>query len=318
MTYFSMENGRYNGNSHALALFHMTNGPKPLIYGLFGGMGRSLVFLSDAIELGNHAVLMVESLVLAATDWKDSIHETLTQEIQHDHGLLAPSDLINRIAYDGRLSGVMKSGQGFHGICHVWSNQGAKAAIQEYVHRLDCRDLTSVLKKLSDLSVLLCCATHKAGNPAFDYYLGHLPTLVNSIRILLGQFVEHRHRVTLVRGLWLLMILLYITQLRPVLDKSLLRTSGGLPGDEVAAWYQILVGFHDHRGFQSEDHGEGNGRWCTDMQLLRLLRSLWELGKAFDGKGTQLYIRAAWKLHLEWRGWTGLGADGEDVLNIRL
>lgn len=307
MDYFSMENGKLGGNSTVLALSHLIYGPKPLVYGLFGGYGRPLLFLSDGIEVQS-AVLVVESLVLAAVDWSTPIEELLSHaQLQTlPDELLPPETILTRIAYDGRFSGIMKGGPGFGGASQVLSNQGARSAVVDYVHQLDLRDTTKLLRQLSHLSVLLLCATHKKDKPAFDYFLSSLPTFVNCLRVLLYSFQGSQSSIILVRGVWTLMVLAYITQLRPVIDHSLILLE--VP-DKGLTWDGILS--HFRQGADPED-----GK-LMDCQLLRTLRSLRELGESCGGE-EQLYIQAAWKLRYQWQQWAGLGCGKEEVLNIRL
>ncbi|KAM7221904.1 oxidoreductase AflY [Rhypophila decipiens] len=308
LTYFSMENGRLAGNARALAMCHLLTGAKPLIYGLFGGLGRPLVFLSDGMELQT-AVMVVESLTLAAVDWIEPIYDILTtpQVPRQAQDFSLPAEIIGRLAYDGRFSGIMKSGPGFLGVSQVFANTAAKAAIVDYLHQLDCRDPVEALEQISRHSVLLLCATHKPAAPAFDFYLSHIPTLINSVRVLLVEFEEAHHQVLILRGLWLLVILLYITQLRPVVNPQLL-FSVSMPPQHLS-WHALFEQLRRRDAASRES--------VRDMQLLRTLRSLWELGKA-DGEGGRLHLQAAWKLTSQWKKWAGREGEREETLNIRL
>lgn len=309
MTYFSMENGRFSGDSKALAVYHLFMGTKPLVYGLISGVGRPLALLSDGIEL-RAAVLVVESLTLSAVDWMEPMCDLLTHSQLGGpiDNLLSPEEILGRTAYDGRFSGVMKAGPGFHRVAHIFSNAAAKTAIVEYIQLLDCRDLTRLLQQLSALSVVLLCATHKPGQPAFDFYLGHLPTCINSTRIIFDRLLEESgHRLLLARGVWLLVVLTYITQLRPVIDTSLMATVGVSDGN--GGWDAIL------QEIRSQSSPEGK---YGDPAFLRAIRSLRELEKAYGGAHGTLYLRAALKMASQWQEWTGLGGEREAVLNIRL
>jgi len=306
MTYFSMEHSKLAGNSRALLLSHLLTGAKPLICGLFAGLGRPLVFLSDALELHN-PILVVQSLTLAAVDWMEPIFDILNHP-----GLqvtvadpLSPEQILGRVAYDGRLSGVMKAGPGFHGVAQIFANPAAKAAVLEYIQHLDCRDAPKLLSQLSALSPVILCATHKAATPAYDFYLSCIPTWVNSLRVLLLHVEEDDQRVKLIRGVWLLIVLAYITQLRPVLDASLLSTHE-LP--KFGSWDVLWA--------ELREQETSTGR-CRDLQLLRTLRSMQELGGCYD-VGMKLNLQAAWKLLRTWERWTGLGISREESLNIRL
>ncbi|KAK3290736.1 uncharacterized protein B0H64DRAFT_447025 [Chaetomium fimeti] len=309
MTYFSMENGRFSGNTRSLAICHLFTGDSPLVYGLFSGIGRPLTLLADGIEL-RAAILVMESLTLSAVDWMGPMGELLTHpQLAAPSGeYLSPEDIIGRVAYDGRFSGVMKAGSGFHGVSHVFSNPTARTAIVEYVRCLDTRDLALLLQQISALSVLLLTATHKPNQPAFDLYLARLPTCVNSTRVILENWVEdENHKLLLVRGLWLLVILTYITQLRPVIDGKLL-VSREL-AEETRGWGAIIDRIHGQCILEDREGGH---------DLLRAVRSLRELSAKYGAAHGRLYIHAAWKLVRNWQGWTGLGVDREATLNIRL
>ncbi|EAQ83315.1 hypothetical protein CHGG_09719 [Chaetomium globosum CBS 148.51] len=309
MTYFSMENGRFAGNTKSLAISHFFTGTSPLIYGLFSGIGRPLTLLADGIEL-RAAILVMQSLTLSAVDWMEPLGELLTHpQLAAPSGeYLSPEDIIGRVAYDGRFSGVMKAGSGFHGVSHVFSSPTARTGIVEYLRYLDTRDLSSLLQQISALSVLLLTATHKANQPAFDLYLGRLPTCVNSVRVIVENWVEDEgHKLLLVRGLWLLVILTYVTQLRPVIDGKLL-VSREL-AEETRGWEAIMDRIHSQCIMEGRDGGH---------DLLRAVRSLRELSGEYGAAHGRLYIHAAWKLLRNWQGWAGLGNDREATLNIRL
>ncbi len=307
MSYFSMENNKFSGKSTNMAIHHLTQAPKPLIYGLFTELGRPLVFLSDALELQT-AVMVVQALSLAALDWTDPIHDILShpQLRNPPTETLSPEQILGRVAYDGRLSGLMKAGPGFHGVSRILSNPNASAAVLHYVHQLDHENLDELLSQLSQLSALLLCGTHKPDKPAFDFYLSHIPVWVCSLRVVLGMIQDKGQKLLLVRGVWLLIVLVYITQLRPTVDPTLL-ASQDLP-EEASSWAGILSDIRNKGGYEEK---------YLDLQLLRTIRSLFELSKSFDGIGKP-HVRAAGKLVTQWQRWTGLGGEKEETLNIRL
>ncbi|KAL2015813.1 hypothetical protein VTK56DRAFT_4729 [Thermocarpiscus australiensis] len=311
LTYFSKENTtKFEGNIKALARFHLFTGRKPLIYGLFSGNGQPLVLLSDGIELGS-PVLAVQSLALSAIDYPEAMCGLLSPPYptaspnQHQHP--GPAYILDRLAADSRFTGLMKDGPGFPKLDGVYASVHAGAAIFDYVHQLDCRDTALALRQLAGVSAMLLCATHTPGRPAFDYYLSHLPTCVNSARVVLENLFEHdSHKLLLIKGVWFLVLVTYISQMRPVVDAGLLERME-LPG-ENRGW-EVIYGDFPSAGVPQGKYG--------DVQFLRTLRSLWELDKAYGSVHGNLYFRAAWKLVTEWQGWTGRGRDGEVMLNVR-
>ncbi|KAK3689805.1 hypothetical protein B0T22DRAFT_179298 [Podospora appendiculata] len=319
MTYYMMQANLLPVAWKDRAVILLLEGPKPLIYGLFGGHGRPLIYLSDAIELAN-PIMLSQSLTLASLNYSAEIHEILTNPVleeQHNDPQ-DPGFIIDRVSFDGRFSGVMRSGPGFHDVDNIFALRLAKDAIIDYVHQLDVRDPNRLVRQLSELSSTMLSATHKPNQPAFDYHLGRLPTLINSVRVLLPGLEDPAHKTILLRGFWLVMLLTYITQLRPVIDPALSHRM--LTVDEMettlATVRQALAGARE--------------RWA-DMDFLRALRSLWELSEAERGRlgtsnemelylqtSSELYLRAALKLIDHWEKWTGRGEQGEETLNIRI
>ncbi|KAL2144705.1 hypothetical protein VTI28DRAFT_8643 [Corynascus sepedonium] len=308
MTYFSMEHIRVAGNAKSLVISQVFSGEKPLICGLFSGIGHPLTLLADGIELRS-AILVMESLTLCAVDWMEPVYEFLThpQLMLAPDAYMSPEDILGRVAHDGHLSGIMKAGPGFHGISQVFASSNAKAALVQYVRYLDTRDPNVLLQQLSALSVLLLAATHKPSQPAFDLYLSRLPTCVNSIRVILENWAEGDSHMILVRGLWLIMLLTYVTQLRPVIDGKLLVSKELV--EETSGWEAVFE--------QVLGQGSADGKHC-DPSLLRSLRSLREISNAYSAVHGRVYFHAAWKLVRQWQGWTGLGVEREVMLNIRL
>lgn len=99
------------------------------------------------------------------------------------------------------------------------SNASAREAVVDDLHQLDMSDLSGIPESMSRLSVLVLGAAHKKASPAFDFHLSHLPALVYSLRVLVREFAAQPID-WLIRGTWLLVVLAYVTQLRPRLDES--------------------------------------------------------------------------------------------------
>ncbi|KAJ9148617.1 Oxidoreductase AflY [Pleurostoma richardsiae] len=308
MDYFSMLNGHLRGNSRALALSQLLSEPKPLIYGLFSGYGQPMIVLSDGFQLQN-PILILEGLVFAAVDFRQDLYDILChpQVTTGSESLLRPDILLGRIAYDGRFSGLMRSGPGLNQVSLVLSNSPARAAIIDYVSQLDTRDIPALVSQLSYLAVQLLCATHKRNKPAFDYYLSFPLSAVQALRVMLSVSDDEHYGMILVRGTWLLIVLSYITQLRPCIDDSLILNFA--VREEDCNWQGIVGNF-------SSDGNAIRGTH-SNAEFLRALWSLSELGKV-AGHDEQLYIRAARKLERQWERWTGFGNVREDSLNIRL
>lgn len=213
--------------------------------------------------------------------------------------------ILHRIAHDGRFS-LKLPGPGFRHAPAVLSSAAAREAVIDYLHQLDMRNVPELLDDMSRLSVLMLCGAHKMGSPAFDLHLSWTPSLVYSLRVLLHECREQHHSL-LIRGTWLLLILSYITQLRPRLDESLVLPCPA--AEHQFSWDALLQPFY----LRSETL---DGRY-SDWYFLRVLRSLRSLNQ-FSRAEDSLYLCAAWKLDSQWQGWAGMGIPGEPSLNIRL
>jgi hypothetical protein len=304
MDYFSARYLKVGGDRNESFEWQLFSAPTPLMYGLFAARGESLMYLGDAYELRS-AVMCTTSLVMAAVDWDASVEKLLTSlsstPDSRPEGYQSPVEILSLIAYDPRFGGISRLT-----LRALLNDPDRKNNLLSYIGLLDAGD-PSVLARLAILSVQLLCATHKPGNPAFDYYLAFLPTLVNSARILHGFFRDNKQGLLLVRGLWFLMIAAYADQLRPVIDPNLMESA--LVPEQGASWELI---FADLRSQDKPDDWDER-----DWQLLRVWRSLQALAEAYPNDEA-FYLVAAWKLKCEWKRWTGFGNAREDSLNIRI
>ncbi|ROV90794.1 hypothetical protein VMCG_09387 [Cytospora schulzeri] len=307
MDYFSMRHGHFKGNFKALLGTELTCGPSPLMYGLFGGFGQAMITLGDSMEARN-PILIVQSLVWASIDYSNDIYAILSDpRFDQPHTApLSPETILRNIAYDGRFS-IKLPGPGFHHAPAVLSNSPARSAILGYIHQLDMTNVEKLLQQMSQTSVFMLCAAHKMDLPAFDMYLSRPISLVQGLRVLLRECLNEELKKTLIRGTWLLIVLVYITQLRPYLDKSLV-FSFPLP-EGRPLWDHLFQPFHGQP--------DGLVGKYLDTHFLRALRSLHALSLTDELNGL-LYLKAAWKLDSQWSGWAGLGNTKETSLNIRL
>lgn len=306
MDYFSTQHAQLKGNYKALVDSQFVGESVHTMYGFFSGFGQAMITLSDAMEAQN-SILVVQSLVLSSVDFSNAVYEVLTDpRFDQPNGTpAAPDVILSQIAYDGRFS-LNRSGPGFHHASAVLSNAAAKEAMVDYLHQLDMNDLSSLLQNMSRLSVLMLCAAHKKGSPAFDFHLGRLSTLVYSLRVLVREGATQRVD-WLIRGTWFLMILAYVTQLRPHLDESLVYL---FPlSDHQNSWDALFQPLH-----AKPDRLKGKH---ADPHFLRALKSIYALGLSTETEDS-LYFQAACKLNSEWQSWTGLGKAKEASLNIRL
>ncbi|KAB5526318.1 hypothetical protein GE09DRAFT_469051 [Coniochaeta sp. 2T2.1] len=297
---------------------------RTLLHGLFANSGRSLMLLSDAFQLPQ-ALMVVQALTLAAVDWSATLADMISRcdGIDTPQGGLLPADFIlGRIGQDSTFSnprpGRRKNGSPT--MDEPLKECAKKNRIVYWVNRLDLRDINATCKQLARLSVAVACATHKPGKPAFDIYLARLPSLVATLPVLLdeiggSQITFHTDPcLTLIRGVFLLIVIIYISQLRPIIDRGLAPDCND-PGYQTDVVWDFIKDKAREMPTESLDF-----KW-RDPVLMKLLLNMQELSVCY-GQGEvderPWYRAMAWHVAREWRGWCGRGGPEEEYLNIRL
>jgi hypothetical protein len=286
--------------------------------------GQPLVLIADALEflfLQTHpqrpitnthllgCLTIVEALTQATICFRPELVGVLSGHVvgeDDDALLLSPLETLDRIAHDGLLSGVLRA-PGFHQISDVLKKTEILQRLVLYVERTDLRMDDARLRDLSILAVTLFAATHRPGIVAFDYYLTQLPTYVLSLRIFIkemGGVLSDANRRALLRAVWGIMVLTFVTQLRPHMDESLLAMDDVIQEDRV--WGEIFEDGISYAPMNPDGY-----------LLMRTLSSLRRLANEFPGADA-IYRAAAWKLVRRWNGWTGRGRENEVQINVRL
>ncbi|MCJ1308156.1 hypothetical protein MMC25_001808 [Agyrium rufum] len=306
LDFFDAELIRYKGDWKALLSAYLLGGSTPMLSGLVGGFGHPLILLADAVELQSSEVA-VEALALTAADWND-FHKVVSL-VPTPSGVSKakrPQEIIDSITKDSRFDQLCLRTPGVPNTKTIISNTASREAVMEYLFILDTSDRQSLLSELAELAVLFECCGQKPGEPAYDFYLNHALTFVYSLHVLLPEYgTVDSNALVLIRCVWLLMILSYVTQLRPILQRGLVEE------------YQVPEGMRLQDVLSEITNGEILQSKFLDPHFLRAVRNLMELG-AWDLKQEDFYLRAAVKLKTEWTGWTGLGKVDEAYMNVRL
>lgn len=315
MDYFSVEHTNKGGiATPQWAVDHLWRADedgRALIYGLFGQSGRALLFLGDGLEVPT-AVMVVQSLTLAAIDWQQSIQELIMATCAAPQQYQVKGDsafsIFHRIGNDGRFSGL--PGPGVQNFSAIMNNVRMYQALSEHVRQLDVSDIEQTLRELSRLSILIACATHHPGTPAFDPWLARLPALVVALAVLqvtiTGSEASREIRVVLVRGVWMLMLIGYVSHMRPVVDEGLV--SGPTT---TRTWDYMLAEFRGDAFLP--------GNKYRDPNFAALLRSIHRLaGVDNDPNLADWYRKMGSYLVANWTRWGSTGNPRELHLNIRM
>jgi len=110
---------------------------------------------------------------------------------------------------------------------------------------LDDSNLAGIYEALVDTAVFIHITCQKRGNPKFDFFLVHLVTTAHALRIVL-PLLSLAHAKSLIRSHWVLVVLTYFTQMRPLVKEELIWNYDvlGRSWDDVAS--AALTGNHNH------------------------------------------------------------------------
>lgn len=298
MDFFQNEPTRLGGWRQALR-YYLVESSKPLLTGLIGGFAHPWLLLADAIELGSETLAM-DTLALIAVDYSglSKMLEMPFPAADASDAPFAPAPVLEVIRNDKRVDGVLQT-IGIQEIRTILTNDGARSAVATYLLQVNLKaGRDALLRQFVDLAVhLLTCAHVPGGEPAFDFFLNHVLSFCNCVRILLPVIPDEQTPM-LFRMLWLMTILPYVTQQRPVLTPSLLED---VP--VTMSWEDMQTTI-----LRGEEERTKDPHFVKMIQLLSAFPSFWpEMEPRF--------LRAANKAMREFEGWRGFGAPNEALLN---
>ncbi|CAK7208781.1 hypothetical protein SBRCBS47491_000212 [Sporothrix bragantina] len=319
VAFFEQQPAQHDGQWQTVLAYHLWNSSAPLMTSLVGGFGHPLLLLADAIELGS-GTLAMDALALAAVDHSGLSalvavreEEVVSEDEDKSADAISLAHFIESVRTDFTFDGVVQH-IGIQEVRAVLADKDAREAVLAHLNRLqhhhldtaDARD--ALLGQFVDLALDLIAATSVPGQPAaFDFYLTHVLSFCNCVRILLPALTQLNDNdkdetsLVLFRMLCLLTILPYITQQRPVITHSLL-------DDEHApvmrTWEEIRQSVVSPAG----DERVTDPHFVKMMQLLSSSLTYWP---ALEDK----CLRVANKALLEFHGWRGFGKPGEAALN---
>ena len=308
MDYFSVERTIKDGLDHYTwvvrqILSTSRSDEVALVFGLFAQSGRSLLFLSEGLQVP-HALLAVQGLTLAAVDWSAPIRDLILECcLDHQMACHPPARILAYVRIDARFSNVRHFGVDHQAVI---DDPMMREALVVYVSQLDVSDVVHTIDLLSRQAIMLACATHKNGQPGFDRDLARLPALVLALRTLHAAFHEagsdHAYLLMAIRGIWMLMVLAYITHMRPNIA-DIFASDSTTPLE----WADIFGDIH-------EDSFDSRSKY-RQWPLLQLVRGIAELSQ-YEPEDQQDWYR--WMLSYLVKNFTTFGKQDGKHLDIRL
>lgn len=157
-------------------------------------------------------------------------------------------EILHTINTDKRLDGIFKN-KGGNNFSELFEYH--EGLVLEYWNSWIIEDPVKQFQESQEAAVALLTSTVAAGSADYDFFLVHVLTTSHAVRILL-PLIPTKFHVTLVRQWWLLALAVYISQLRPRIDKKAL--------DKVEV---------REKGWKHVDHKALTGPWATDAHYVK-------------------------------------------------
>ena len=190
----------------------------PLINSVISGLTHPLIHIGYAFELDNLEVA-TEALTLTAVSY-NYLHEYIDT--------IKPPRSPSKTAF--QIFEDIHSDSNFPiyetpGVDNLESTikDHSKIIFHHYNQWLINRDnLDLSIEELFDLTVYIYGATHKPNDVQFDFFLLHLLTSMHAIRIISPHITDKQICEGLLHQFFFFAIALYVTQLRPKIDRNLI------------------------------------------------------------------------------------------------
>lgn len=247
-------------------------------------VGHPLIHLSYAFEMSSWELAM-EALAMASASYSD-IHKFIDEPDFSSASLgyqtSSPLEIVDRIHNDKRLDGVFKTPGGSN-LDTIIKNY--KDIVAEHWRSWNIVDPKEQFEESQRAATAIFISSTKKPN---DFFLVHLLTTSHAIRILL-PVIPAKFHISLVRQWFLLVVIVYIAQLRPKAQPELIEKHSlkGRNWDWVRA--QAI-----------------RGEWADSSHYIKAIRALQETARTW-GDSNEYYLKAAVKLIDQFNGWGGFG-----------
>jgi len=225
----------------------------------------------------------MEALAMAATCY-DDIHKFLDgracSEAASSFQTSSPLEILDQIRKDKRFDGIFST-PGGNNLDILFLD--FEALILDYWVAWHITDPVEQFRASQEAATAVFVTT---GGNTHDFFLVHLLTTSHAVRILL-PLVPAKYHLSLVRQWWLIVVAIYIAQLRPQI-------------------YLGSINKHDLKG-RDWDWVSGqaiSGKWAISAHYIKPIRAMKEAAKTW-GDPDEFYLKAAVKFIDEFRGWGG-------------
>jgi hypothetical protein len=185
-------------------------------------VGHPLIHLGYAYEFNNREIGM-EALGLACCQY-NFLHKYL-DDTKYTKAApfssTSPRELLDKLADDKRLDDLFKE-PGFDNIEPLFENY--ESTVLEYWNAWSLENPVEQFRESQEAAVALLVSTVAPGTHAYNFFVCHILTTSHAVRILLPLIPVQFH-LSLVRQWWLLVLAVYIAELRPKIDPDYVDTN---------------------------------------------------------------------------------------------
>jgi hypothetical protein len=227
----------------------------------------------------------MEALAMTATCY-DHIHKFLDDparsEVTSSFQTSSPLEILERIHKDKRFDGIFST-PGANNLEILFLHY--EVLILDYWRAWHITDPVEQFRESQEAAAAVFIT---AGGSIHDFFLVHLLTTSHAVRILL-PLVPVKYHLSLVRQWWLIVVAIYIAQLRPQICLN-------------------SINEHDLNGRHWDwvSRQAIHGKWAIDAHYIKAIRALKEAAKTW-GDADGFYLKASVKFIDDFHGWGGFG-----------
>jgi hypothetical protein len=253
----------------------LDNPKQPLVNSVISGLAHPLIHIGYAFELDSQ-IVGTEALAMTAVCY-NYLHEVVDQLKPPQTPSKSALEIFKDIHSDSQLPIYHTPGvDNLEGTVKDYSEQIFSHYNQWNINR---DDLEKSIEELFDLSVYLYGATHKSNEIEFDFFLLHLLTSMNAIRIIYPHLNNPQIFEHILLQFFYFAIVIYISQLRPEINEQLIYDYK--IDNEKSNWNYVIDRIL-------------NTKLIDDAHAVKVIRALRDAEKVY-GEKNGLYLKTAVK-----------------------
>lgn len=224
----------------------------------------------------------MESLALAATHYNylhKYVDSSLTQP-PSSYSTSSPLEILHKIHADTRFNGLFKQ-RGNVNIAALFRDH--ENLVLEHWNAWKIVDPLKQFQDSQEAALALLTQTVGVGTHSYDFFFVHLLTTSHAVRVLL-PFIPKSFHISLVKQWWLLVVAVYIAQLRPKISED--------------------IEEKPKQGWKYVEDKAVNGPYSSEAHYVKALRAIRDMAFTW-GDVHERYLAAAVQLSDDFRGWTG-------------